>query len=41
VLTTEAHLHGAFGDAVANFDINVAGFCVAGLFVVVWAAALL
>jgi high-affinity nickel-transport protein len=41
VLTAEVHLHGAFWDTVANFDINVAGFAIAGLFVVVWAAALL
>jgi len=41
VLTTEVHLHGTFWDTVANFDINVAGFAIAGLFVVVWAAALL
>jgi high-affinity nickel-transport protein len=26
---------------MANFDINVAGFAIAGLFLVVWAAALL
>jgi nickel/cobalt transporter (NiCoT) family protein len=41
VLTSEVHLQGAFWDTVANFDINVAGFAIAGLFVVVWAAALL
>jgi high-affinity nickel-transport protein len=40
VLTTEIHLHGPFWDAVANFNINVAGFCIAGLFVLVWATAL-
>ena len=40
ILTTKAHLHGAFWNAMANFDINVAGFCIAGLFVAVWAAAL-
>jgi nickel/cobalt transporter (NiCoT) family protein len=40
VLTAEVHLHGAFWDLMANFDINVAGFCIAGLFVAVWAAAL-
>jgi nickel/cobalt transporter (NiCoT) family protein len=39
VLTTELHLHGAFWDTVADFNINVAGFCIAGLFVTVWAAA--
>ena len=40
ILTTEAHLHGAFWDTMANFNINVAGFCIAALFVVVWAIAL-
>jgi high-affinity nickel-transport protein len=40
VLTNEIHLHGAFWDLMANFDINVAGFAIAALFVVVWVAAL-
>ena len=40
VLTTEVHLHGAFWYVMANFNINVAGFCIAALFVAVWAAAL-
>jgi nickel/cobalt transporter (NiCoT) family protein len=40
VLTAEVHLHGAFWDTMANFNINVAGFCIASLFVAVWAAAL-
>jgi high-affinity nickel-transport protein len=40
ILTTEAHLHGGFWDVMANFNINVAGFCIAGLFIVVWAIAL-
>jgi nickel/cobalt transporter (NiCoT) family protein len=40
VLTSEVHLHGAFWDTMANFNINVAGFCIAGLFVAVWAVAL-
>jgi nickel/cobalt transporter (NiCoT) family protein len=39
VLTTEFHLHGAFWDFMANFNINVAGFCIAALFVVVWVIA--
>jgi high-affinity nickel-transport protein len=25
---------------MANFNINVAGFCIAGLFILVWAVAL-
>jgi len=41
ILTTEMHLHGAFWDLMANFNINLAGFCIAALFVVVWAAALI
>mgnify|MGYP001451901122 CR=1 FL=1 len=40
ILTSEVHLHGAFWSLVATFNINVAGFCIAGLFVAVWAAAL-
>jgi nickel/cobalt transporter (NiCoT) family protein len=40
ILTTEVHLHGAFWSLMANFNINVAGFCIAGLFVGVWAVAL-
>ncbi len=35
------HLHGAFWDFLANFDINKAGFAIAALFVVVWAAAII
>src|SRR6202021_1343036 len=41
ILTTEMHLHGAFWDMMANFNINLAGFCIAALFVAVWAAALI
>ncbi len=40
VFSTEVHLHGAFWDTVATFNINVAGFCIAALFVFVWAVAL-
>jgi nickel/cobalt transporter (NiCoT) family protein len=40
VLTSEVHLRGAFWNTMAGFNINVAGFCIAGLFVAVWAAAL-
>jgi high-affinity nickel-transport protein len=40
ILSTEAHLHGAFWSAMANFNINIAGFCIAALFILVWAAAL-
>src|SRR6201996_4178043 len=41
ILTTEFHLNGAFWTVMANFNINVAGFCIAGMFVAVWAAALI
>jgi nickel/cobalt transporter (NiCoT) family protein len=41
ILTTEMHLHGAFWDLMANFNINLAGFCIGALFVLVWASALL
>jgi len=40
VLTDELHLNGGFWSAVANFNINVAGFCIAALFITVWVAAL-
>jgi high-affinity nickel-transport protein len=40
VLTGELHLHGPLWDFMASFDINKAGFTIAGLFVVVWAGAL-
>jgi nickel/cobalt transporter (NiCoT) family protein len=40
VLTSELRLHGGFWDTMANFNINVAGFCIAGMFILVWAAAL-
>jgi len=41
ILTSEMHLHGAFWDLMANFNINLAGFCIAALFVAVWTAALI
>ena len=40
VLTGQLGLTGGFWSVMANFNINVAGFCIAGLFVAVWAAAL-
>jgi nickel/cobalt transporter (NiCoT) family protein len=40
ILTTEAHLSGGFWSVMANFNINIAGFCIAALFIAVWAAAL-
>jgi high-affinity nickel-transport protein len=41
ILTSEVHLHGPFWNLMANFNINVAGFCIAAMFVLVWAAALI
>jgi high-affinity nickel-transport protein len=41
LLSTELHLHGWFGDFMANFDLNTAGYIVVGMFVVVWIGALL
>jgi nickel/cobalt transporter (NiCoT) family protein len=40
LLAGRFRLHGSFWDFVAGFDINKAGFTIAGLFVVVWACAL-
>jgi high-affinity nickel-transport protein len=40
LLSSKLHIHGGFWDFMANFDINRAGFVIAGLFVVVWAAAI-
>jgi nickel/cobalt transporter (NiCoT) family protein len=40
LLSSELHVHGGFWDFMANFDINRAGFIIAGLFVVVWTAAI-
>jgi high-affinity nickel-transport protein len=41
VLTSEVHLHGPFWDLMANFNINAAGFVIAGMFILVWAVALI
>ena len=41
VLTSELHLSGGFWDFMANFDINKAGFIIAGLFAGTWIVALL
>ena len=41
LLSAELHVHGGFWDFMANFDINRAGFIIAGLFAVVWAAAII
>jgi nickel/cobalt transporter (NiCoT) family protein len=39
LLAGQFQLHGPFWDFVAGFDINKAGFAIAGLFIVVWACA--
>ncbi|MFJ4655761.1 HoxN/HupN/NixA family nickel/cobalt transporter [Nocardia sp. NPDC088792] len=41
VLTSELHLNGPFWDFMADFDINKAGFAIAGLFAATWILALL
>ncbi len=41
VLTTQLNLHGGLWNYAANFNINGAGFTIVGLFIVVWAFALL
>jgi len=41
LLTGELNIHGGLWDFIANFDINKAGFAIAALFVLVWAAAIL
>jgi high-affinity nickel-transport protein len=40
LLSSELHIHGIFWNFMADFNINHAGFAIAGLFVVVWAVAL-
>jgi high-affinity nickel-transport protein len=40
LISDELHIHGGFWDFMSNFDINRAGFAIAGLFVAVWAVAL-
>jgi nickel/cobalt transporter (NiCoT) family protein len=40
VLTSELHLSGPFWDFMANFNINEAGFAIAGLFAGTWIVAL-
>ncbi|MGH3290539.1 MAG: HoxN/HupN/NixA family nickel/cobalt transporter [Trebonia sp.] len=41
ILTSEFHLNGGFWNLMANFNINLAGFCIAGMFIAVWAAAII
>lgn len=39
VLSSELHVHGWLADAIANIDLNTAGFIIVGLFVAVWLVA--
>ncbi|HET9974537.1 MAG TPA: hypothetical protein VFQ68_40340, partial [Streptosporangiaceae bacterium] len=39
LLSGELHIRGGLWDFMANFDINQAGFAIAAMFAVVWAAA--
>ena len=41
LLQQELHLSGPFWDAMANFNINVAGFVIVGMFIITWVTALL
>ncbi len=41
LLSNKLHLHGWLGDAMANFDLNKAGYMMVGLFVAVWTIAIL
>jgi nickel/cobalt transporter (NiCoT) family protein len=40
LLSGELHIHGGFWDFMASFNINKAGFAIAGLFAAVWAIAI-
>jgi nickel/cobalt transporter (NiCoT) family protein len=40
LLSSELRIRGGFWDFMANFDINKAGFAIAGLFVIVWVVAI-
>jgi high-affinity nickel-transport protein len=40
LISTKLHWHGWFGDAMANFDLNTAGYLIVGLFVLVWGTAI-
>ena len=40
LLSGELHIHGGFWDFMASFNINKAGFAIAGLFLAVWAVAI-
>jgi high-affinity nickel-transport protein len=41
LLSTELHLHGWLADAIASVNLNTAGYLMVGLFLAVWAVAVL
>ena len=41
LLSTELHLHGWFGDAIASVNLNTVGYLIVGLFLAVWGLAVL
>jgi high-affinity nickel-transport protein len=41
LLSTELHLHGRLADAIANVNLDTAGYLMVALFLAVWAAAVL
>lgn len=41
LLPNELHWHGAFWRFMEHFNINVAGYIIVGLFIIVWAGAML
>jgi high-affinity nickel-transport protein len=40
LLPAELHLHGPFWTAMANFNINTAGFVIVGMFILTWLGAM-
>ncbi|HUZ27737.1 MAG TPA: hypothetical protein VMU90_00760 [Solirubrobacteraceae bacterium] len=41
LVSSKLHLRGWLGDVVGSFDLNTAGYVMVGLFITVWAAAIL
>jgi high-affinity nickel-transport protein len=41
LLSTELRLHGRLADAIASVNLNTAGYLMVGLFLAVWAVAVL
>ena len=41
LLSSELHVHGRLADALGGFDLNTAGYLVAGVFVAIWALAMI